>query len=535
MPSNLLDQFGNNIDRGKLTQVEAAPQLTGVRTLYSSHPSRGLTPQRLASHLVDAELFDATQFLELAEDMEEKDLHYRAVLGTRKLAVSQLDLTVEAASTSAADVANADLVRAALQRHDVEDVLFDLLDGLGKGYAIAEMIWETNAKEWMPKCIEWRDPKFFIYDRENGTTLLLRDGAQWLPLTPYKYLYHRPKSKSGLPIRGGLSRAAAWVWLFKNFSVKDWVVFAELYGQPIRIGRYQPGASEDEKALLVRAVSSIGSDAAAVMPQSMMIEFIEAKTSGNTTLYKDLARYLDEQTSKLVLGQTATTEVSADGGSRALGDVHNEVRRDIQRSDARQLAKTLTRDFVRPIVDLNRGPQTAYPTIKVGLPDELSVLARIKDATSLVPYGLRISAKEVRDPLGFSEPKPGEELLLPPVIAKPEDPKVDPNADPQVRPIAARLRRSANATAPGGREDAIDALVIEALAGDEWQPVMAEVAAPIRAAIEGAETMAEMKAALADLQDADPARFTRMLTQLQFVARLAGELDEPLDPEEPTS
>ena len=40
-------------------------------------------------------------YLELAEDMEEKDLHYLSVLGTRKNAVAQLDLIVSAASSAA--------------------------------------------------------------------------------------------------------------------------------------------------------------------------------------------------------------------------------------------------------------------------------------------------------------------------------------------------------------------------------------------------------------------------------------------------
>src|SRR4051812_21832972 len=104
----LLDQFGKAIETKKLTQEEAGPSLMGIRQVISNHPSRGITPQRLASILLEAEEGDATRYYELAEDMEEKDLHYAGVLGTRKRAVAQLEMTVEAASDGAEDVAIAD-------------------------------------------------------------------------------------------------------------------------------------------------------------------------------------------------------------------------------------------------------------------------------------------------------------------------------------------------------------------------------------------------------------------------------------------
>ena len=39
-------------------------------------------------------------------------------------------------------------------------------------------------------------------------------------------------------------RIVSWMYLFKNYTVKDWVSFCEVYGMPLRIGKYDPGASE---------------------------------------------------------------------------------------------------------------------------------------------------------------------------------------------------------------------------------------------------------------------------------------------------
>ena len=39
------------------------------------------------------------------------------------------------------------------------------------------------------------------------------------------------------------------MYLFKNYDLKDWVSFAEVYGLPLRLGKYAPGASEADKEI----------------------------------------------------------------------------------------------------------------------------------------------------------------------------------------------------------------------------------------------------------------------------------------------
>ena len=99
----------------RLREEQAAPTMTGIRNIYSSmHPSVGLTPERLTQILREAEFGDPFLYLELAEEMEEKDLHYLTVLSTRKEAVSQVDLQVMPASGEKDDLRAAEMVRAML-------------------------------------------------------------------------------------------------------------------------------------------------------------------------------------------------------------------------------------------------------------------------------------------------------------------------------------------------------------------------------------------------------------------------------------
>jgi phage gp29-like protein len=445
----LYDAYGREVDTGMLREEQAAPTMAGVRNIYSvMHPSIGLTPERLSAILQQAEFGDPYLYLELAEEMEEKDLHYFAVLGTRKNAVAQLDLVVRAASSSADDQRAAAMVRELLVDGPIQldSVLFDVLDAVGKGFSATEIMWDTTGREWFPAQLKWRDPRWFAFDWISGEAMLVRTlkgeiipvegetqaqpthfggnglyapmrggiGIQPMtaPLAPYKFITHLAQAKAGLPIRGGLARAAGWAYLFKNYVLKDWVTFTEVFGQPLRVSKYHPGASENDKQALLNAVSRLGTDAAAIMPDSMVIEFTEAHQNGSAGLYQSFCEYLDAQVSKAVLGQTLTTEMPrSGGGSRAAAQVHEGVRRDIMNADARRLAATLARDLARPIVELNMGPQVRYPKIELGLPDDADVKVFAEIVAMLADRGLRVGQKTILDKLGIAEAGEGEAVL----------------------------------------------------------------------------------------------------------------------------
>ena len=62
-----------------LTRERTAPSIAGVRNILTTHPASGITPERLAAFLREAEQpAGAARYLELAEEMEERDLHYPA-------------------------------------------------------------------------------------------------------------------------------------------------------------------------------------------------------------------------------------------------------------------------------------------------------------------------------------------------------------------------------------------------------------------------------------------------------------------------
>ena len=93
MQSQIVDYRGMPFQREQLLE-EQTPRQAHLRSEYENHPSRGLTPARLASILQRAEHGDLIAQHELFQDMEEKDAHLYSELGKRRGVLQTLDWDV---------------------------------------------------------------------------------------------------------------------------------------------------------------------------------------------------------------------------------------------------------------------------------------------------------------------------------------------------------------------------------------------------------------------------------------------------------
>ncbi|MEJ0012803.1 MAG: DUF935 domain-containing protein [Bauldia sp.] len=516
----LVDRYGMPLQRAVLTQDVAGPSITGVRSPISGHPGDGLNPRRLASILREADEGEPMRYFELAETIEERDHHYTGVLGTRKRSVAQLEITVEAASDDVEHVKHADMVRAWLKRGELEDELFNILDSVGKGLSYVEIIWDTSEGQWRPARLEWRDPRWFRPDRRDLATPLLRGDNGDEPLPAFKFIRSVTRAKSGLPVKSGIARVAAWSWLFKAYTQRDWAIFTQTYGQPIRVGKYPAGASEADKETLFRAVANIAGDCAAIIPEAMLIDFVESESVGSSSeLYEKRSDWLDKQVSKLVLGQTATTD-SVTGGLGS-GKEHRQVQEDIERADAKGLAATLTRDLIVPWISLEYGPQQLYPSMRIGRAEQLDQKLTLQALTTLVPMGLRVEKSVMADMFGLPDAPAGADILRAPrrepKPGAPDDPIDDEDDDEET---------AAQAVSAGG-DDTVDHLAeaAEAIVG----PGTDALIDTIRAMINEATTLEEVRDRLLALRPQMPAAGLASLLRLALVmAELSGR-DEIAD------
>ncbi len=491
---------------------EIAPA-TAIRSAWGYESvAAGLTPSRLASIIREANDGDLNAYLTLAEEMEERDPHYSSVIRTRKLAVAGLDIEVTPTSDSETDVKISNEIKQITKTAHFDNLINDLLDAIGKGYSVAEIMWERGT-QWKPGDFIWRDPRFFMPHPKRPNELRIIDESDYLngkEIPPYKFIVHKPHMKSGLAIRGGLARLVALSYVCKMYSLKDWLAFVEVYGKPIRLGRYGQNATAKDKQVLKSALSTIGSDAAAILPEEMSVEIVEAVkgVSGGNVAFEKLANWLDRQVSKAVLGQTMTTD---DGSSMAQALVHNDVRSDLIEADAKQLAATLNRDFIKTYIDLNYGPQENYPTIKILLPDNTDLDAEAGRFETLVNLGLPASKKQAYARFGISPPEDEDDTLQRSAANPFEQGRAENRAQPSGCPGCGKALNAE------GSDDADD--IDEAVADmmQDWQQVMSPALEAVKKAVNSATSLEDLRATLGTISsEIDTSEVVAVLASATF-------------------
>ena len=509
-------------DEKVLAEDIAKAYTTGVRNPSPSSVASTLTPSKLSSLLRSVIDGDPESYMTLAEEMEERDLHYASVLRTRKLTAAAIPPTVEPASEEPFDIKLAEAVSDIINADKIPLLFFDLLDGLGKGVSVCQILWNTKSTPWEPVGYKWIDSRYLRPDQETLEEILLisDEKPQGAPLEPYKFVVHTPRSKSGSVWRNGLARLVAVMYMLKSFTVRDWWAFAEVFGIPVRVGKYGKNATQKDIETLVNALSKIASDAGAVIPESMQVELIEtAKGKGGETLFENMARWCDEQTSKAVLGQTMTSD---SGSSRSQAEVHDEVRMDIAKWDARQLEACINEYLVKPFIILNWGVQSRYPKVRIIVPEPEDLKLLVESITPLIDRGFKVAVSDFRDKFGLSVPAADAEILVP--IGQLKQDAALNRSRKDAREFEESLKR-AIALNRKQTEDEVDRLTEQAL--DEWAEVSEPILNPILELVESAQSFEEFADKLPQLAEAlDADTFTQQLTQLCWQARANGDVTD---------
>ena len=392
--------------------IMAAVAIRDVNDKFSSYPSDGLTPVKLARIFKEADAGDPFRQMELFEEMESKDTHLFSQLQTRKLAVTGLDWEVQPFSQDETDQEIAAFVEEQLKELDgFSDNLMDILDAIGKGISFQEIEWEYRDGHVVVGNIEYVHQKKFYYDTLTDALMLRTEAFPGgIPLPENKFIVHRYKARSGHPSRYGVLRVVAWMYLFKNYDLKDWVSFCEVYGMPLRLGTYDATASEKDKAALMDAIVRMGTDAAGIVPSGTDIKFIESNKQSSVDIYERLARFCDEQMSKAIVGQTLTSD---SGGSYAQSKTHNDVRQDLTEADCKAVMETVRRDLIRPLVEFNFGVQAHVPYFILNATDTDDLKETAEIVNTLAAAGLEIPKSWLYKKFNIPAPEDGEETIGP--------------------------------------------------------------------------------------------------------------------------
>jgi phage gp29-like protein len=447
----------------------------GPRTAQSSALNYAsvnvLDPSVLARAFTAADQGEITQQAALFELIEEQDAHIFGELSKRRRSVTGLGWQLAApddASQSEIDRAEelADLLRAI---PNFEDAQYDLTDAIGKGFAALEINW-TPGELWLPRpdgegraALEWVPQRMFRIENfcsGIGELRYLKDGIP-VPLTPGRWLIHEHRAKSGYLEASALFRVLAWTYAYKAYNVRDMQRFLELYGLPLRLGKYPAGIGDKDRDALLRAVRGIGHDGAGVIPHTMQIEFAQAMKTGTVTDFLSAIEYWEKKQSIAILGGTLTSQADGKTSTNALGAIHDKIRREIMLHDVRQIEPSLNAQLVKPIAVINGlFPEGRVPTFYYQTEETVDQDKMVAVLEKAAQVGLEIDVEWAHKVMQIPRAAEGAKILR---LAAGASPFAD---NPDEAPEQADLRQNLVALSrqPGNADAA--ALAADRLIGD---------------------------------------------------------------------
>jgi len=288
----------------------------------------------------------------------QKDAQVQSCLNTKKFAVLSGGWDVQPASPDPDDAEIAGFIKFCLDdmRGSVQDVLFNVLDALAKGFSICEINYKVIAEGPYAgmiglDSIKGKDPSAFGFDMDEFLNIRsLVYFQQELPTDKfiiYTYMpgYELPYGQSDL-------RAAYKHWWSKEVILKFWNLYLEKFGMPTAKGSYRRGMPKDQQDELLRVLDKIQQETALVIPEDVKVELLEAQRGGDAG-YRDAIEFHNKQIAKAILGQTLTSD-EGKVGSLAMARVHQDVLGFYVQKLKRDLEETVMGEqVIRRLVDYN--------------------------------------------------------------------------------------------------------------------------------------------------------------------------------------
>ncbi|WP_237673591.1 DUF935 domain-containing protein [Vreelandella profundi] len=520
-PKSLIKRlFGTDSSQALEEEQTQDARIGQLKREFSEHPTKGLTPARLYQILEAAEQGDLKAQSELFDDMEEKDAQIGADLGKRRQLAAELEWQiVPPDGADAREKKAAEHAAEVFSGLEVEDLILDLGTGIGHGWANLELAWNRDGATRYIEQPTLRPHSWFRLHPDDQNCITLRDNsATGAELWPLGWVQHRHRAKSGYVARMGLHRMLAWPYLFQNYALGDLAQLLEIYGMPARIGKYPKNATEKEKATLLRAVVTLGQNAAGIIPDGMAIEFMEAAGKGSSSdIYKVMMDWCERAKAKAILGGTLTSGTGEGTNTNALGNVHERGQTSLIRSDVRQYAGSIGKQILWPMAALNYGIEKPSRAprffLDTGETEDLERLS--KSLPTFVDMGAKIPSWWFHEKSGIPKAQEGEDVLMPKAAPSP----FGALRLAQSRQPLAALRQAP--TQPGQPSYYRDATLDQL--DDQAQPIVDTWVAQVQQLAEQAESLEQLQELIATaFDDLDESELADVMAIAFEAAALAG-------------
>ncbi len=360
------------------------------------------------------------------------DPHLGSTWGKRARALASVEPQVVAATGDGIDPTKAafyaDVVRQQLEWiPNLRQHIVRMTWGHYHARALLEKVWRENPPgsrvRWRIDYLTWIHPRRIAFGPERE--LRIRDDV-WqggnfeargfdIRQVPQKFIPFTPQLFDDYPEREGLALRALYFSYFKRFGWRERLILMEIFGQPWRWIEVMPDAAAVPPEVLDRGkdtAEKMGAHTAGQMPKGLKLN-VAQPAEGAGQVHKDVVQECDDQISKLILGNTRTTDAKADGlgGQQAL--VHQDEQGLVIAADGWNVGDVLTERFAGDIIRLNFGEDelSHCPRVKIAYEPPPDRSKEIERTSKAIAIGVPLKLDEVYERIGFSKPEPGDAII----------------------------------------------------------------------------------------------------------------------------
>ncbi|MDR1756078.1 MAG: DUF935 domain-containing protein [Culturomica sp.] len=318
-------------------------------------------------------------------------------IGSYKAALCSLQPIVTAENKSVDD-----LLTAFFKRFSARELFRNAAAARDYGFAILEVTeWEEVKGYVFPVKVELCPPEWFRFSRERAPLLQSNaqpNGIDILTTWPDRFIVCQNEATLTNPYGVGLLDVAFWIAVGLNGNFEFMMQFAEDDGRDKWIGKYQPGAKQEEINDLLSKLVALRNNGVMAIPEGMSAEpqAMTGRQSSND-LYRNIDEMLRRKVEKLWTGTDLTMQVDGKGGY-ASSESGLMIREDAL-EEGKTLALSAVRQLVRIICGVNNLPEV--PEVTLQMPRALSKYIADTDA---VYFGAGLKpTKELFKKRGYAE------------------------------------------------------------------------------------------------------------------------------------
>lgn len=354
------DLKGSNKGSVPKSDVPTRPISTVSALMEPCQMALNMDAGKILAVVSEAEAGQTRNLFALYRDVIIVDSHIQSEWTKRKLAVLGDSISVlPFDKKTPADVTTAEAVNAAIAgckdfrmacSHMMDSSLYPVaviekvFSPVQNGYAIANLVPVPY------HLLDWTSGKLQIFDIDpaNGYIMSTKHDPD-----PNRYIIHKGNLLTAPDNWGGPMRSILFWWLLSAMSREWWARFLDRYGSPFLVGKF---ADTEGKNLLERAFSLATRLGGIVCSRDTEIEIQKVSAADSGDAYENFLSICQREKSKLIIGQTLSSEAQPTGLGSGTSSLQGAVRDDIRKFDAMMLSDTLIHQLITQFCQINNLP-----------------------------------------------------------------------------------------------------------------------------------------------------------------------------------